>query len=192
MDSSNGQSPVFLRGKTKMLVGLSVAVVVAVVLGVSQNMTSVFTGAATDHGKQSKPMDLGVTWTGPSVVSPSDNVTQTADIGNTGPEAVKRFRLSETVPDGFDFVSVQTSDPVTRASCRRTGRGMRCTVTPAGDGIVEGGHLTVILTFRMREPSCGKIYHSDDLVVGTGESDLFDSNPGNDRAPGFDTEVACQ
>ncbi len=196
MDSTTGNTPLMSKGKMRLLAGISAAVLITVVLSVSQDMTSVFTGSVTKN-RPLKLMDLSVVWSGPTVVQSSEDIVQTIDVSNAGPEMVKKFQLIQPTPADLRFVSVQASDPITRVTC-----GMKeqrslfvCTVHPAGNGLVQDGHVTIMITFAThganQPASCGRITRSGDLVVTSEEKNMTDTNADNNRATGFETAVDC-
>lgn len=192
MDTQISQTPL-RSGKMKLVLGVVAGIVVTLIVAMSGNLSSL-TGSV--GRKEQKVVDMTVTWTVPASVLSSENIVQTLDIGNAGPTTVKRFKIVQMIPAGAAFTSIQTSDPVARANCnQRQQVKLECTVTPAGSGMQQDGHLAVMIAFRTHSPKkpipCGQIFRSGEVRVSAEDNHVIESTPENNTAPAVDTTVDC-
>jgi uncharacterized repeat protein (TIGR01451 family) len=83
-----------------------------------------------------QPVDLGITKTGPAVVSPSGAITWTLTVTNNGPGNSSGFVVNDTVPSGVTNVASSS------AGCKVTGNTVQC----SEGALANGARFTITVT----------------------------------------------
>ncbi len=109
--------------------------------------------------------NVGVSAVGPAgPVSVGANLQYTLTVSNLGPALATNVRLTDTLPEGTDFVSATTSV----GSCRNANGTLVCTL----GSLESGGGATVLLTVR---PTVGGA-HVNQAAVSADQADPIATN----------------
>ncbi len=137
--------------------------------GLVSNYTGPVAGQSNDGAACVAPLtvDLGITKTGPALVSPSGTITWTLTVTNSGPGNSSGFAVSDTVPSGVTNVTSPTS------GCKVTGNSVLC----SEGALTNGSSFTITLVGTA--PSTNGTCFTNSATVTGNESD---PNSGNNSS----------
>lgn len=174
----------------RRIAGIAFAVILATVAAYIQ-MSGSLTGAVIKAPKQS---DLMLNrWSTPSVLS-NEPVMMEYEIGNAGPETVKKLKIEEDWTPGFAVVSQVAERNNTTVSCRNLQGKLVCSVN-VKDGLPGGESLMVRVGLRTHAPKdpapCGRTYEFSTASVRHDAPGFIDQNEDNNLTATTFTNVDC-
>jgi large repetitive protein len=137
--------------------------------------------SATANTTVTQSADLAVTKSGPGTVTAGTDVTYTLTITNNGPSIATSVSLSDTLPAGLTFVSVnQTSGPTFGCS---GGPTTTCTIA----SLASGATATFDLVAHVSSATAGGASVAN---TATGTTSTTDPTPGNNSSTSTATAAA--
>ena len=170
--------------------GIVIAVVLATIAAYVQ-MSGSLTGAVIKLPKQA---DLSVTRTAPESVLSANPITVSYDVGNEGPEQVKRIKLTQPWTEDLTVVSTTVTGGNATVSCRKLENDFFCSIASTA-GLNAGEHVTfdvALRTHAAKDPApCDRVYEMEEIAVAHNATGFADSNAGNDVTGPVAVRVDC-